>query len=251
MAKHIGVEWAERGWLGVILHDDGWDADVFPSIMSLWKYHSDARRVLVDVPVGLPSVDSGRRTCDVEAKAYLEDRHRSVFYAPVREAVYETNLADAKAATERAGYGIQPQAWRLVPRMREVDEFLDLYPGARGRVRETHPEVCFRSLTDGPLAHPRRSADGRDERRAILREQDAVPDDICEAVRSQFDSPSYAPSVASVDDVLAAVVAAVTAQRSEDELSTLPDRPPTDERGLPMEIVHPSPAVQTTLSALS
>lgn len=252
MGKYIGVDWAARGWFGVVLDDDGdWDADLFPSVWSLWKYHSDATRILVDVPIGLPSRSQGRRECDEAAKDFLKRRQRSVFYTPVREAVYETNLEHAKEVNEAAGYSIQNQAWGIVPRIREVDEFLDERPTARDRVRESHPEVCFHALAGDPLEHSKHTPEGVRERRGILADEDprtaALVDDLAE----EFTTPGYAPMVGGVDDVLDALVAAVTARRDEDDLASLPDGPtPTDERGLPMEIVYPATGVQTTLTSL-
>jgi predicted RNase H-like nuclease len=50
--------------------------------------------------------------------------------------------------------------------------------------------------------------------------------------------------------VLDALIAAVTARRGTEGCSTLPEAPPTDERGLPMRIVYPTETAQTRLSAL-
>lgn len=250
MVKCIGVDWASKGWLGVILRDEGWEADLFPSIWSLWKYHSDATRILVDIPIGLPTVDTGKRACDIKAKEILKERHRSVFYAPIRDAVYETNLDAAKAVNEEAGFSIQNQAWGIVPRIREVDEFLDMNPSARDRVRETHPEVCFRALKGESLAAVKTTPEGLAERRSILHDELARSKEICAAIEAEFTRPSYAPMVSGVDDILDAMVAAVTAQREESGVATLPEAPPVDDRGLPMEIVYPSATVQTRLTAL-
>jgi len=250
MGKYVGLDWASKGWFGVILRDDGWETDFFPSVWSVWKYHSDATRILIDIPIGLPSRETGRRACDVKAKDVLDRRHRSVFYAPVREAVYETNIETAKDINERAGFSIQNQAWGIVPRIREVDEFLDTCPGARDRVRETHPEVCFRALKAEPLTHGKGSEDGREERLAVIREADPTLGAAYEHVREEYGTPSYAPLVGSMDDALDAIVAGLTARRDEGELATLPQSPPVDRRGLPMEIVYPSSTVQTRLSAI-
>jgi predicted RNase H-like nuclease len=250
MGLYVGADWAGTGWFAVLRRDDDWTAGFYPTIWSLWKYHSDADRILVDIPIGLPSVDQGRRRCDEAAKAYLSERHRSVFYTPVRDAVYEPNLDDAKTINERAGYSIQNQAWAIVPRIRELDEFLDSYPGARDRLRETHPEVCFRALKGDPLAHGKRTDAGVTERLDLLTAEHPELASVYETVRETYATPAYAPRVSGRDDVLDAMVAAVTAARGEQELETLPDVPPTDARGLPMEIVYPTAAVQTTLADL-
>lgn len=57
MSKYIGRDWASKGWFGAILRENGeYDTDFFPSIWSLWKYHSDATRIFIDIPI--PSVKS-------------------------------------------------------------------------------------------------------------------------------------------------------------------------------------------------
>lgn len=252
MAKYIGVDWASSGWFGVILDDEGdWTTDLFPSIWSLWKYHSDASKILLDIPIGLPSTD--RRVCDVEAKSILGPRQRSIFYAPIREAVYQQNLDDAKAINEaEAGYSIQNQAWSIVPRIREVDEFLDMYPSARDRVLETHPEVCFYALNGRTaLSDPKTTAEGIDRRIELLAEEYADVRALYDDSVERYRTPSYAPTIGGDDDILDALVAAVTARRTSENRSTLPEgRPPTDDRGLPMQIVYPGDSAQTRLSSL-
>jgi predicted RNase H-like nuclease len=250
MAKHIGLVWAGKGWFGVVLHDDGgWETDVFPSVFSLWKYHSDARNVLAGVPIGLPS--EARRQCDRKAKRRLGSHHGSVFYAPVREAVYEGNLEDAKEINERAGYSIQNQVWSVVPRIREVDEFLDTYPSARDRLSETHPELCFYALNGHTgLDAGKKTQAGREQRLALLAEEHPDAGAIYEESVARFTEPVYAPLVGNAGVILDALVAAVTARRAPDGVSTLPEGSPTDERGLPMQMTYPSDVEQTRLTSL-
>lgn len=252
MATHIGACWASTGWFGVVLGDDGaWEADHFPSVWSLWKYHSDAARILVDVPIGLPA--DARRACDVEAKRKLNRQGRRVWYAPVREAVYAGNLQAAKETNEAAGYSIQNQVWHRVPRVREVDEFLDANPGARDRLRETRPELCFYALNGhNPVADSKWTDEGVRRRLALLADELDDATAIYEACRDRYMTPRYASFLHSPADILDALAAAVTARRPPEELSELPERtdPPRDERGLPMRIVYPSDVNQTRLSTL-
>jgi len=249
MAKHIGLARTSKGWFGIIFEDGGWEADLFPSVLSLWKYHSDASRVLLDVPIGLPAEQ--RRACDVEAKAKLRGRGGRVFYAPVREAVYEGNLDDARRLTETAGFSIQNQVWSLVPRIREVDEFLDVYPSARDRFDETRPELCFYALNGRtPVAPSKRTAEGVERRVDLLADEHPEARTVYEESVARFARPSYAPLVNRRSDIIDALVAAVTARRDGDRLSTVPQDPPRDGRGLPMSITYPSETTQTRLESL-
>lgn len=250
MTKYVGLDWASKGWFGVILDDSGgWETDIFPSIWSVWKYHSDASRICVDIPIGLPT--NTMRACDVEAKKKLQHRQRRVFYTPIRDAVYQQNLDEAKELNEReANFSIQNQAWSIVPRIREVDEFLDMYPSARDRLYETHPEVCFWALNGRTVVDaPKTSDEGIARRKALLVDEYPQAATLFEHAVSRYTAPPYAPMVSGPDDIVDALAAAITAHQGPD-VSTIPGNPPTDERGLPMRIIYPSDIKQARLSTL-
>lgn len=252
MDKYVGLDWASKGWLGVILRDNGeWETDHFPTIWSVWKHHSDAARIFIDIPIGLP--EDSKRTCDVEAKQKLGRQGRSVFYTPLRDAVYEHNLEAAKEVNEQAGYSIQNQSWGIVPRIREVDEFLDMNPGARDRLSETHPELCFYSLNGREAVPPKNTAAGIQRRKALLAEEHSDALTIYERACDLYLTPEYASFLHAKHDILDALVAAIAAQRPLDDVARLPEGtdPPRDTRGLPMQIVYPSDVKQTRLSTLS
>lgn len=258
MATYVGVDWAATGWFGVALSDDGThEVDLYPSMLSVWHAHRDAETILVDVPIGLR--ESGRREVDRRAKEVLSGaRSHSVFSTPVREAVYAPTLAAAKEINEaRAGVSVQNQAWRLCPRIREVDEFLTEFPEAIGTVRETHPEVCFWSLNGGnSLRHSKHVDRGVTKRLRLIESYDDGARAVYDAAVETFiEPPTYARRLGKGDrdDVLDALVAAVTARRFAGEYSTLPDDPETVEIGgaaQPMEIVYPPVVRQSHLDEL-
>lgn len=252
MGKYVGVDWASKGWFGVILMDDGsWTTDHFPTVWSIWKRHSDATRIFIDIPIGLP--DEDRRVCDVEAKQELSPRGASVYYTPIRDGVYQQNLEAAKTLNEQVGYSIQNQAWSAVPRIREVDEFLDMYPGARDRVFETHPELCFYAFNDRQPVVSKHTEEGIRQRKSLLESEYPDALDIFETAREQYLTPAYASFLNARTDILDGLVAAVTAQRPMNELGRLPEgnNPPTDDRGLPKQIVFPRDDSQTRLTTLA
>lgn len=251
MATVVGGVWAGRGWFGAAVDDDErWTCDLYPCLWSLWNAYRDAELILIDMPIGLPSVDGDRRECDRLAKQLLGDRHPGVYYAPVRDAIYEHSLPAAKRVNEQAGYSIQNQTWSLVPRIREVDEFLDVQPGARDRVRETRAEVCYHTFADAQLETAPTDADGIAERRSVLAAVAPEAMATLDVAIETFTTPRYAPTVSDAGAIQDAFVAALTARRSPDRTSTLPLAPPTDERDLVMAIVHPATDRQTTLAAL-
>jgi predicted RNase H-like nuclease len=252
MAKYVGVDWASKGWLGIVLRDDdSWETDHFPTIWSLWKRHSDATRICIPLPIGLPA--DSKRACDVAAREKLDQQGRSVLYAPIRDAIYRQNLTDAKQFNEAAGYSIQNQTWGIVPRIREVDEFLDMNPGARDRLFETHPALCFYAL-NGHTAVP-----SMDTERGIDRRKTLVADEYPEAATiyvkacELYLTPKYSSFLSDKGHILDALAAAVTARRPTSELSRLPegDDPPQDERGLTMQMVYPTDTDQTRLTGIN
>jgi len=75
---------------------------------------------------------------------------------------------------------------------------------------------------------------------------------IYEESVDRYTTPDYAPMVSGRDDILDALVAAVTAQHPSEKRATLPEEePPRDERGLPMQMVYPADVAQTRLSSLN
>lgn len=92
-------------------------------------------------------------TCDEEASNYLQSRRSTVFTVPTRDAVYTRDYESEKAKNEAAGSdSLGSQSWWLIPRIKEVDVFLQEYSDARNRVYESHPEVCFAKIGgDDPL----------------------------------------------------------------------------------------------------
>ena len=245
MAKYVGLDWAGKGWFGVVLRNDTYETEVFPTILSVWHKHRDAERIFIDIPIGLP--EEGRRKCDEEAADELSpDRRSSVFPTPCRDAVYETTLETAKEVNKEAiGDSISNQTWAIMPRIREVDEFLVEIPEAREKVREVHPEICFWAFEGEPMIDGKKTEEGREERRRVLADVDNGADDIYGEARDDHicEPPAYARTLSknAKDDIVDALAAALTAQGNDDQLTTLPkatDEPPTDARGLPMEMVY-------------
>ena len=245
MREYIGLDWARNGWLGIILRDDGdHDFDLFPSIFSVWSNHKDADQILIDIPIGLSK--NGKRACDECTVELLKPiRHNSVFSTPVREAVYAKTLTEAKEINEEFGFSISNQAWSICLRIREVDELFNEFSGAIGRVRESHPEVCFAALNGSPMEHKKSTEEGLRERKDVLFEKDESLEALYEDVIETFvEPPSWARRVSKngKDDVLDSLVLAYTARLSDQEQTTLPEDPEMDHSKtdpLPIEIVKP------------
>ena len=157
--------------------------------------------VAIDMPIGLP--ERSARACDVACRRALGPRRSSVFSVPMRATLeapdYERALRVNRA---HSGVGISKQAWFLIPKIVELDVALDeLDADLAARVHETHPELCFRTLTGTPMAHPKRTPAGRRERLRALAPH--VPE--------RWRARRATPRGAAPDDMLDALVLAVRA----------------------------------------
>jgi predicted RNase H-like nuclease len=233
---YLGVDWASGSWFVAAFGNDGFDhAAVFDEIGGLWhRYEERAARVLVDIPVGLVEDGGGGRRCDELARSVLGSRRASVFTPPVREATRKRRYPAAKRVNERkADASLSKQAFAISDGIAAVDELLQNVPEARATVRESHPEVCFRALAGEPLQHSKKRAGGYAERMRTLAAHDP---DAPAAVQSAAETAGSAE--VAVDDVLDAVALAYTASPGGGRLHSLPPEPPTDAKGLPMQIVY-------------
>ncbi len=221
------------GWVAVRV-DAGtveWFGGRFAELLQV-----QADAVGVDIPIGLPT-GADRRRADLEARAVLGPQRSSVFFAPPRVVLEAASQPEATRLSRAVGStGVSIQTFHILAKVAEVDDVLRTAPEQPAeRVVEVHPEVSFRRMTDPdvPLAHlasgrtlpPKRTADGRAARLALVRGW--LPD---------FSLPRALPGRARPDDGLDAVAAAWSAERWRRGLADVlgGDR---DAAGLPMRIV--------------
>jgi predicted RNase H-like nuclease len=174
----LGVDGCRGGWLAVkIALDHSWEVQLLKKFSQLWDYYPQASLVLVDIPIGLrqgsPSPNSRERLerrCDQEARKLLGGRQSCVFRVPCRPAVYARTYDQALARNEKlTGKRLFNATWNIVPKIREVDEFLAAHREARALVREMHPELCFWSLNGcRPLQYSKATEAGYRERLELL-----------------------------------------------------------------------------------
>ena len=238
--EFVGVDGCPAGWFSVGFDRCGdYEAEVFASFSELLACYGDARLVLADIPIGLPQGPE-RRGCDSQARKLLGRRRSSVFSAPTRQTVEQAAASpkDYRGALEVersfAGRGISIQAFAISPKIAEVDALLlSRHASATPTVREVHPELCFWSLNNRrPMEFSKKKSQGKAERLRVLEGIEPRSQEIYQAACSRF-----LRKIVARDDILDALVAALIARERTDRLQTVPEHPPKDARGLPMEMV--------------
>jgi predicted RNase H-like nuclease len=174
----VGVDGARRGLVAAAAGEGSTRTAFFADIGELaeWRAGQAGGReapVAVDIPIGLPE-EVGFRDCDSEARALLGSRRSSVFSPPGRfllEALPAQPLYPRvqQLVAARGGRGLSRQAAGLLPRIADVDRFLQADPSRAAWLFEVHPELCFREMNDGALPPPKGTAAGLLRRLALIR----------------------------------------------------------------------------------
>ncbi len=135
------------------------------------------------------------------------------------------------------GKGVSQQTHAITLKIAEVDEVMTARDGdANPKVREVHPEVCFWALNrKQAMACNKKKAAGREERLRALQATEPQTQQIVDEACYK-----YLRGDVAKDDILDALAAAVTAREGSlrGALRTIPVGPPTDSKGLPMEMVY-------------
>lgn len=193
----LGVDACKSGWVGIAWSGGMVTPRFAPTIAELADAAGPLVAMAIDIPIGLP--DDGQRQADKMARDFIRPRQSSVFMTPVRATLGIRQHSRANAISLlRTGQGMSIQAFSLLPKIQEVDDWL---PKAPCRVAEVHPEVSFTQLAGHPLA-PKKTWAGAEHRRHLLA-----------TVGITLTGPLGDAGKAAVDDILDAAVAAWTARR--------------------------------------
>ena len=244
-SKFVGVDGCKYGWVSVGLNeDDGFDIELFFDFKQLLSHFYAAQLILVDIPIGL-SEGPERRICDGNARSLLgAPRSSSVFTTPSRQTVhlaadphtvFQEALQKERCVSQR---GLSKQAFSIAKKIAQVDSLMtERQAIATPQVREIHPEICFWALDGGkPMQYRKKTTEGLSKRLKVLCREHPKAEEIYESALSKFLRKDVAK-----DDVVDALVAAVTGRYGCGQLSRVPDDDQRDERGLPMEMVYWEP----------
>ncbi len=216
MGAVLGVDGCKVGWVGV-RWDDSTEVLVAATIAELVEAVGPVEAVAIDIPIELPA--DVPRVAEGLARKLLPGRASTVFNAPAAAVLDAADYPAANAANKAAlGLGLSKQTWYLVPKIRDVHDWLTTSPSVP--VVEAHPEVCFAAMNGGVLVDGKTTAAGEALRRTLL-------------VAHGLDVIAERRRGVAVDDVLDAAATAWTARRVADGVA---ERIPAEPRDRP----HPA-----------
>lgn len=237
---YMGVDGCPAGWFCVELDGSGrWRIGILESAAELLEKVTGKRRVLIDIPIGLLEEGGPHRLCDKQARRLLgRPRASSVFPVPTRQAVYAKSYPEAVAVNrKRLGRGLSKQTWNINGKIQQLDQLLQTLPSLRKIIRESHPEICWWSLNGKrAMGFNKKQPEGFAERLTLLKHYSSTATNIVDAALEQYPRKHLAR-----DDILDALVLALSATFNMDNLKTLPIRPPLDPCGIRMEMVYADP----------
>lgn len=230
MSWIAGVDGCKRGWVAAFrdLETERLQCGAFDTSAGLLDSDQRPTVVAVDMPIGL--LEAGDRACDLEARSLVPGRGSSVFPAPIRPVLALDRYEEANALTRQVnGKGLSRQSFALVPKIREVDEELRARKAAH--VWEAFPELAFVNMNDGkPLGHSKHNGFGLLERRNLLSRLYGPELERLELAASRLKGLA----LDALHDALALLETARRLVRGE--ACRVPDPPPLDRFGLPMQI---------------
>ena len=210
-----GIDGTTNGWITAEHTGETWKINFYEKLSEI-----DFDQALIDIPIGLS--DDSTRKCDEEARDFLApERHYSIFNCPVRDAVYADNYEEAcDINEEKTGKRISKQAWNIVPKIREADK-----EAQKRNLKESHPEVFFKSLDKDSIIESKSSEKGLKDRKEVLERFGDT------SVIEDFEGKDV-----TEDDIIDAMVLSIGSRL---KLESIPEDPDNDSQGLEMSIRRP------------
>jgi len=227
----IGVDGCKGGWIIASIDHGTLKIEKKTSIEEIITDYSVFDYFLIDMVIGLPSGKEQIRP-DTYARQIKKERTSTIFPVPCRQAVYAENIAEAYEENVRVlGKKFTPLTVGIMPKMRELDTFLQEHEEYKNVILESHPEVCFARLNGKTVLSKKSEYEGLVERVQIL--QKYLPqlnaNDLMQMAKQNR---------CNVDDIVDAICLAVTANLAEQGLcEVIPEEPMIDETGLKMQMV--------------
>lgn len=229
-----GIDGCRGKWLGVGLAERTYHIQLFDHISEACDFFKATDRVLLDMPIGLAESTADSRP-ETELRRHLKGKSASVFNAPCRQALVESDHPAASSVNRKyLGKGLSRQTFNIMPKIFEVDRFLEQNPEWKERLWESHPEYCFSLLNNGvPIAENKRTPAGALVRLELLTVIEPRAPMILKSFQKLYPGLSR-----KTDDLLDALVLAVIGRIGlEGQTISLPEPAPRDPCGIPMRIM--------------
>ena len=233
--RFVGVDGCKGGWIAASINNGELYLNKYNDFSKMIYDIAQFDDMLVDMVIGLPSnIEQYEKRPDRIARKIVKPRTSTIFAVPTRQAVYEFTKEKQKDANLSAiGKGLSEQTVAIIPKMREVDEFLLANEEYMNVIRESHPEVCFARLNGEVLMTNKSEKNGITDRVQVL---SMFLQDLSE----EYVIRSAKRLGCKSDDILDAVCLAVTANLNAQGMAEIiPENPSTDNKGLKMNMVIP------------
>nr|WP_242987708.1 DUF429 domain-containing protein [Anaerobacterium chartisolvens] len=233
----VGIDGCRAGWVAVNITKEGFEVELYKSIVEICSKYSDSDSILVDMPIGLPeSIDEIRP--DAEARKIIAGRSSCIFNTPCRQSVYTEDYFEASSINKQVlGKGLSKQSFAICNNIREIDELLEKVPEFKEKIKESHPEICFAMLqSTGPYKEPiyesKHTEEGQYARFTVLEQYYDRAADFVQYIHGH-------PRLSKIsEDCIDALCLAVTGMLGiKNGFRTVPEKPMCDSRGILMQMV--------------
>ena len=233
----LGADGCKGGWIVAVL-DDKLRLEKYPSINRIIEVYPEFSAFLIDMVIGLRNSAEQIRPDDM-ARKELKPRGSTLFPVPSRSAVYQdTYNAQKKANIQALGRSLSKQSSAIIPKIREMDEFMSSHPEYRNRIDESHPELAFARLNGTVLLTKKKEPEGIKERIRIIEEYlpGSIIPDLYEKAK-EFKC--------NADDLADAIGLSIAARlKTQGMCETIPEQPEIDENGLYMRLTVPKKTIK-------
>lgn len=238
--KYVGIDGCRNGWIAAILDNGILQIERYETILDIMREFPTADAYLIDMAIGLPErFEEAEKRPDKAARKELGKHGSTIFPIPCRQAIMvDPNDPQVVAKMRELNRSVlrkslSAQSISIIPKIRELDEFLDDQREYKNVLCESHPELCFTRLNGKAVIMKKKTAEGLEERRSILEKyfEKGMMDGIQVRARELRCMP---------DDIMDAACLAVSAAlKAHGMCETIPENPQKDAKGLLMQMIVP------------
>lgn len=234
---YLGIDGCKSGWTTAVYEAGDLRIEKYVSVEEIFKKYPNFTDAFIDMVIGLPDNSTDIRP-DHAARMIVKPRTSTIFAVPSRQAVYaETGEKQIEANRKALGKSLSKQTMAIIPKMRELDQFLDKHRNYANAIKESHPEVCFARLNGTVVMTKKDEDEGLAQRVVILEKY--LPELTVSYVKQKAKILKC-----TADDIVDAIVLAVTANLNDQGLcEAIPENVMEDAKGLRMQMVIPKRSI--------